>query len=203
MAEEADGIATKSKGAKSSLDSLSSAMGIFSKASQFATMAATGGVGAVMGLANALTGSLTGALDSVQKFVSGISDLVKLTNPGVLELFTQALEDAQAVVGGALTPIMQGLTILVMGLGDSLASLMPVIQPLIDAIGQYFANYMIGAAQVLKAASPLIEIFIDVMTQLTEHLSRGIAICGGWPKRRLHEPAQGNQIRSGYLQPPC
>jgi hypothetical protein len=75
---------------------------------------------------------------------------------------------------------MQGVTVYVRTFGDALAGLLPVIQPLFDAVGQFVANYAQGLVPILQAAAPFIELFTDSLVTLMGELSKGIAFIQGF-----------------------
>lgn len=133
----------------------------------------------VTGLATSLTGGLLAPLDAVREMVQSIGGLVGLFNPGILMQFQLTLSDTLAVLGAALVPVLQGATIYVRAFGDSLASLLPVIQPLFNAIGQYIANFSQGLLPIIQAAAPFIELFTDAMVALLDKVSQGVAFLQG------------------------
>lgn len=134
---------------------------------------------AVTGLATSLTGGLLAPLQGVQELFSSIGQLVGLFNPAIVTQFTLAMNDTLAVLGSALVPVLQGMTVYVRAFGDVLAGLLPVIQPLFDAIGQYIANYAAGFLPIIQAAAPFIQLFTDTMVRLVQYLSTGVAFLQG------------------------
>jgi hypothetical protein len=133
----------------------------------------------ITSLATSISGALLSPLDSARKMVESIGNLVRLFNPGILVQFQLTLNDTLAVIGSALVPVMQGLTIYVRAFGDVLAGLLPVIRPLFDAIGRYAANFAQGLLPMFQAAAPFIELFTDGMVLLIDKLSLGVAFLQG------------------------
>jgi hypothetical protein len=150
-----------------------------SKATSVATGAITSGLGALTAGAQALTQSLSAPLAAIQSFGNEIGGLVRLANPGAFHQFQIAMQDAWAVLGGQLTPVLQGLTILGRAVGDNLAKLTPVVQPLFDKIGQGIANIAEGVGPIIEGLAPLVEVFIDVMVELTDWFTKGVALWQG------------------------
>jgi phage-related protein len=179
LADSMGKVNDASNAGKSAMGAASAVMGTFSKAISTAAGAAMGGVGAVFALAGGISGALTDSLGQVMQLVESIQKFVELANPGVVQLFTIALNDTMAVIGGMLTPIMEGLTIYVKLLGDAFAKLAPVLQPLFNSIGQAFANYWVGLGQILEAMAPIIELVIDQMVVLVDAYSRFMAFVQG------------------------
>lgn len=160
------------KAASTAFDGLTKAAGI-------ATGAVTSGFGAMAAGALALNSQLAAPLEAIQQFGDQISGLVRLANPGAFQQFQIAMMDAWAVLGGQLTPVLQGLTILGRAVGDNLAKLTPVVQPLFDKLGQGIANIAAGVGPVVEALAPPLELFIDLLGQLTDWFSRGIGLWQG------------------------
>jgi hypothetical protein len=150
-----------------------------SKAASIATGAVTSGLGLMGAAALKVTDQMAAPLAAIQSFGDQIGSLVRLANPGVWQQFQVAMLDAWAVLGGQLTPVLQGLTILGRAVGDNLAKLTPVVQPLFDKLGQGIANIAAGVGPVVEGLAPLVEVFIDVMGQLTEWFSRSIGVWQG------------------------
>ena len=140
---------------------------------------ATGALGALSAGLKGLSQALTAPLSAVQGMAAAITQMVELANPGVVMQFTLALRDALAVMGGMLTPVMQGMTIAVRAIGDTFAALTPVLQPLFNQIGQLFADWAVVFKEVIKAAAPLIQLFSDAMVDALRQLAVGFAMVEG------------------------
>jgi hypothetical protein len=165
-------LASHTKVTRVAVEVASKAIQGFQAGVKFFSDTATGGVGAAFALSTAITEVFTGPLKSVQQFASSIAPYVQAANPGVMLQFQIALLDTQAVVGGLLTPAMQGLTIYVRALGDSLAKLTPVLQPLFNAIGQFIANAAGRMGPLVEQLAPWVELFVDGLTRLVNWFSK-------------------------------
>lgn len=154
------------------LPALVGAIGQLAGAGSIATQAVTR-------LASTITGGLLGPLESVRSLVGTIGQLVGLFNPGLMAQFQLVLNDTLAVIGSSLIPVLLGVTRYVRLFGDTLAALLPVIQPLFDAIGQAVADHAQGFLPIFQAAAPFIQLFADSMTQLLDKMATGMAFLQG------------------------
>jgi hypothetical protein len=136
-------------------------------------------LGSITALASSITGGLLGPLNAVSGLFNTIGNLVGLFNPAIVTQFNLALNDTMAVLGSALVPVMQGLTIYTRAFGDALAGLLPVIQPIFNAIGQYIANFGQGFVPLIQAAAPFIQLFAEAISFMLEKLSLGVAFFQG------------------------
>lgn len=137
---------------------------------------------AVRGLGRAtmtITSLIAEPIRLMQDLGNVISHFVGLANPGAVQLFTLALNDAMAVMGRMLTPVLRGMTIYIRAFGDVLAKMEPVLQPLFSQIGQLFANIALGAAEIWKAGAPLVELLTDVLVDLMREGARAVAFFQG------------------------
>lgn len=130
-------------------------------------------------LATVLTSKLMGPLKGIQEIAGQIGQFVQLANPAVMHQFVLAMNDAMAVLGHALTPIMQALTVYTRQYGDALAKLMPVLQPLFNAISDVIAGLSVGFVPMLQAIAPFLQLFVDTMTDLLRLWGHGIAFLQG------------------------
>lgn len=109
--------------------------------------------GAAGGVASAATAVASGPLAAVNA-ISGMADVfakfVNAFNPAIMEQFTQAMNDAFAIVGQSLVPVFQILTPLMRMAGDFIASIIPsqeqmneylkMFQPLMELLGSTLAT---------------------------------------------------------------
>lgn len=89
------------------------------------------------GMATALTrvtSSITGAMNALTGFGSQLSQFVGKANPVAVMQFTMAVDNLQAVIGRALTPVLERVTFMVQKLGDAFVSLSPNAQGLIGSL---------------------------------------------------------------------
>lgn len=143
-----------------------------------ASMAA-GPIGMVGAALGGVMGPLTGVVDSIKGLFDSITSFVSLANPGAIIQFTFAMNDLMAVIGGMLTPVMQGLTIYARAAGDSFAKLAPVLQPLFDKFGQWLADSVMMTQGFIEAFAPLLQIAIDGVIPMLEHMAKAMAFLNG------------------------
>jgi hypothetical protein len=168
--------------AKSMGGALGKTLGTIAKVGQVA-MAGLGPIGAVIG---SLSGALTAPIDAIKEMADAIIQLVGLANPGAVQQFTLALNDAMAVIGGAMTPMLEGMTIAMRTVGDTLAGMMPVLQPLFDQLGQSIANWAVGFRQIWEAAAPLIDMLVVGLVETLKDVSVAVATFQGALVELLH-----------------
>ena len=123
-----------------------------------------------------VVGALMGPLNVIKGIAEAIGGLVALANPAVMERFMLALNDAMAIIGQILTPIMQALTVAARAWGDAMAGLQPVLQPIITKFSQFIVSWAQGFAPMLEAAAPLIQAFGHLLVDV---ISKGLAFLQG------------------------
>jgi len=133
----------------------------------------------IQGLSRVVTDTLLAPLHAIQNLAGPIVQLVQLFNPGVVTQFELAVNDAMAVLGSALVPVLQGITLYTRMFGDALATLMPALKPLFDEIGQFIASLGSIFMPIVQAISPLVEIFSRGLGMLLHYLSLGVAVLSG------------------------
>jgi hypothetical protein len=105
------------------------------------------------------------AATAVAALASVMSGLVAKANPALVELFTFAMNDLQAVIGQGLAPAFRILSDLVRAFADTLATFMPqlgaavgtILKPLADTLKilfEVFGNVAQVVAKVLTAVAP-------------------------------------------------
>jgi hypothetical protein len=141
--------------------------------------AATHANGILAQFGQSLVGLLTAPINAVKGFASALTPFVEKANPGAIWHLTRAMDNFMAVIGQGVTPIVQGITIYVEKMGSAMAKLMPVLQPVFDEIGQFFANMAMGGSQLVKALAPFIELLSDVLVDAIQEASRVIAFFQG------------------------
>lgn len=174
-ADTFDKLSASMSSAKNLGGAFGKVLGTIASVSKIA-MAGLGPIGAILG---SLTGALTAPIDAIKEMADAIIQLVGLANPGAVQQFTLALNDAMAVLGAALTPALEGMTIAMRAIGDLLAAMMPIFQPLFNQIGQSIANWAVGVRAIWQAASPLIELFVDGLVVALKAVSVGVAFFQG------------------------
>ncbi len=141
--------------------------------------AAKDSTGALGNATSQLANLFLAPLNEIKGIANSIAGLVQLANPAVVQVFTRTLNDAFAVIGGMLTPVLKGLTIAGRAWGDTFARLQPVIQPLFDQLGQSLANAAFGATQIVEAMSPFIQLLADGMVKSLRVASFAIGMLQG------------------------
>ncbi|HEV3385598.1 MAG TPA: hypothetical protein VG097_12345 [Gemmata sp.] len=147
----------------------------FLEASVSFTGGLTGMVSGIMGLGEAIGGML-GGVASLGQTMAGF---VQLANPAIVQMFTNALQDMQAIIGQALTPILQVVTQVIRIGADALASFLPQLgsviaamlssfMPVVRIIFDAFSMIGQGILLVFQAAQPLIEMFGMMYTAIYE-----------------------------------
>lgn len=161
--------------AKSAIGGMKTALAGLTKISSVATA----GLGALTSVVGGVTSALTAPIDAIKSLADTVMGLVGLANPATVKIFTIALNDAMAVIGHGLTPILQGATIYVRALGDVMAKLMPVFRPLLSMLGQTIVNAAVGAVRIWEAMAPALEVLTDAMVTLLEQATLGFAYFQG------------------------
>jgi hypothetical protein len=141
--------------------------------------AASQATNSVSNLGRALTQQLAAPITAVQGLIGQVSSFVEKANPGAIFHLNRAMDNMIAVIGQGLTPIVQGITIYLQRWGDVMAQMMPVIQPLLDQIGQSLADWAIGGTEVVRALAPFIELFTDLLVDALKEATRAIAFFQG------------------------
>lgn len=111
---------------------------------------------------------VTSAMNALTSFGSSLSTFVEKANPVAVMRFGQAVDDMQAVIGRALTPVLERVTIMVRGMGDAFVSLSDPAQKFIAAmtggagLGAVLAAAA-GAAKLLLASLGPIPIIVGLV----------------------------------------
>jgi hypothetical protein len=141
--------------------------------------AATQATSTLSQFGRALTSQVAAPLQAVQGLIGQISSFVQMANPGAIWHLTRAMDNMIAVIGQGLTPVVQGITGYIAKFGDTLAQMMPVVQPLFNELGQMFVNLAYGGTQVIKAMAPFIELLVDGVVVAMKEASKAIAFFQG------------------------
>lgn len=108
-----------------------------------------------------ITSVATAAQSALFSFGNQIAGFVALANPVAVMRFTQAMQDFQAVIGRALTPVLDRVTTMIRQLGDAFASLSPTAQSLIGGLAMggglagVFAAVSFAVKGLLLAFGPI------------------------------------------------
>lgn len=172
MSQTAGASAGGTSGAVGVAVNLSGAISSLAKTMHSATAAVTG-------LAGSITDTLMGPLKAIEEFAGSIGKFVHLANPAAMTRFTLAMNDALAVMGHMLTPVMESLTVLTRAWGDSLAKLSPVLSPIFNAISDFIVGYASGLGPVLQAAAPFLQLIGDVLIRIVYGLGAAVGFIQG------------------------
>lgn len=142
------------------------------------TNSLTNTTGAVANLAQAFTLGLV-PIGQFHELLGSIGPLVAAANPGAMFVLTNAMNNLAATAGEILTPVVTGLTYMFQGMGDTLAKMAPVVQPLFDEIGKFFAGQVQQFAQLYEAAAPFVQLFFDTFTKVLNQAAKGLAFFRG------------------------
>jgi hypothetical protein len=141
--------------------------------------AATSATSTLSQFGHALTSQVAAPLQVVQGLIGQISSFVQMANPGAVWHLTRAMDNMIAVIGQGLTPVVQGITGYLKTWGDTVAQMMPVVQPVFDELGQMLVNVAYGGTQVVKAMAPFIELLVDGVVVAMKEASKAIAFFQG------------------------
>ena len=134
-------------------------------------------VSGMVGIGSAIGGVLGGILSLFQQMAS----FVQIANPAAFEMFTNSVQEIMAVIGQALTPVLQVVTQVIRMAGDSLASWAPQLGALIGELAsgllpifRVFFNIFAQIGQaltlVVEAAAPVIVAFEQIYSAIYEAL---------------------------------
>lgn len=126
-------------------------------ASPLEKIAKGGGIAAGIGMAlpTAAMAGIGTAVGGVQVIISMVSKFIESANPGVIEQLGLVLEDATAVIGYSLIPIIQSLIPLIRLWGDFLASILPA-QTEVNVLMLKFTPILESIKKVFEYLAPLI-----------------------------------------------
>lgn len=185
------GVAGQVLAAVPGFSAASAAVGAVSSALKGLVDAVPGASAAIRGISGAM-GGLVGAAAGVTVAAAGIgaaiAGMVGKADPAGMNLFGRALGDLQAVIGGALSPVLAVLTDIVRMAADTLTtfagtlggalatvmrSLMPVLTILFEVVGkvgQVFADLVVQAAPILvvfaNAVARVVRWVVDGVSEL-------------------------------------
>jgi hypothetical protein len=109
---------------------------------------------------------LTAAIGAIKQFAGPIEDLVRLANPARTTRFTMALEDAYAVIGRMLIPVLDSLTGAARKVGDFYAGVEPVIGPVMEKVGEFIERFATRVAEMAQKNAPALEMMADLLLKV-------------------------------------
>lgn len=124
------------------------------------TQAPSAAIGAAGGIGQAAISPLTGPINAIGQVGNALGQMTAKANPATFIRFNMALDDAQAVLGRALSPAMEGLTELMRTLGDAIATNEESFKVLGEAMKKVF-----------QALKPVITAVVDVAAKIAENLA--------------------------------
>lgn len=133
-------------------------------------MAGGGVVGAIASGAAMAAGAPIALMEAVQSVAGKISGFVSAVNPGIVIALNQAFDDLNAVIGTALTPIMQAIVPIIKRFSSSML-------PLAKTIGAAFSklteslmptiSILMETFDILVASvQPIIDMFADMLAMI-------------------------------------
>lgn len=149
------------------------------------------GAGAMGGAMAAVGKGALAAAGAVMEIGSQLANFVRLASPAVFQQWANVMDDVTAIVGQALTPILQIATAIMRAFADALQTLVPIgqavataLKPLItvfkvifdaaayqlqpvlkvvEMLAPAFAALSAALAAIFQAAEPLFNLFIDII----------------------------------------
>lgn len=135
------------------------------------------GAGQVAGAAVAVANPALAAVGVISSVANSIGGMVSKAKPAVMDMFTAALDDVQAVVGRALIPVFQILTPLMQMMGDFIASILPDQKQMNDLM-KAFQPILDILKSGLQALAPVIkfvnDLFVNVLITALEKVAEAI-----------------------------
>lgn len=115
-------------------------------------------------------GNINTSIDSIraktQGLFGGIASIVEMANPAAFQQFSFAVNDTLAVLGQSLTPVLEAATGLIRKFGDILATMQPVLDPLMQSV----ADIIGMVAQLLVPAAQVVTPLIGLMAQALQKI---------------------------------
>lgn len=160
------------------LEAAAAATGRFNQQVQFTESRVNAATGAVAGLAGALGGKLatglTTAMSAITAMAEPIEGLVRLANPARVNMFVIAAEDAQAVIGRQLVPVLDALTESARKVGDYYAGLEPIIGPVLTKVGELVERFFTRLVEVGQKNAPVLEMMADLLIKVGDAALQGV-----------------------------
>jgi hypothetical protein len=129
-------------------------------------------VSGAIGLGKALLnipGWFQAAISPIQKMFGAISPFISALNPAYVLRFQAAMLDLHAVIGRAMVPFAEGLTLLTRSFADMMVPVSQKLKPVFEALG--------GIVQ--KVGASIFAIFGAALIQISPHLQKFALAIGG------------------------
>lgn len=124
-------------------------------------------VAAIAGVAAAAIAVFVVGINLAEREFQKIVGLVKLFNPGIVQMFQFALDNLGATIGRAFVPVIQVATSVVRewtaALAPVIQSLVPILQQFSDAFGNLLAGALRNLASVLQSMLPMLSQWFEVL----------------------------------------
>jgi hypothetical protein len=115
-----------------------------------------------------MAGPAGAAIGAISGLVTAIAQLAAIANPGLFEIFTNALQDIQGVLGQTLMPIFEAFIPIVQQFGDAVATLMPDIEQVREAIKPFVEVLQKFGERFMEIAQKLGPVVQEVLLNLFE-----------------------------------
>jgi hypothetical protein len=130
-----------------------------------------GAIGNTLGAGGAALGAIGGAaagiLGVAVQLGQAVASLVGMASPATVQLFTNALEDMQAVIGAALVPVLDAITPIIRlaadtlitfvgSIGNSIGQMISAFMPVLKELFDFFGREGQVIAQVVAALTPVV-----------------------------------------------
>lgn len=127
----------------------------------------------IEGLSGAMVGQATAIASVLKSIVDPIASLTALSNPAAVQQLTLAFNDAMAVIGRGMLPIVQAFTKAIRLVGDNYARLEPVITSVSNAFARGMERVFDKLGKIWETNGPAaelmgsaLELVIDGVTEL-------------------------------------
>lgn len=124
--------------------------------------------------------AMTAWIGVVDHMAAPIAKLVQVANPAVAERFYRALADAYAVVGHALTPVMEAFTRAARKVGDVMAGLEPTFRPVMQAVERFIDTTVGVFGRLVEKQAPVFELMANVFTKVADAATFLVRVFGGF-----------------------
>lgn len=156
----------------------------------------SGGMGGALGAASmlgpeaaAVSELISTVFNTIKDAVNGLLSFVKTFNPAGVQMFDDALNDINGVIGRALNPALQQLVPLVRSFGDFLATVIPDLSDFFDAfspikdlfreVATLMSGELKGAFQdIINFVTTLVRVLTGALALLAAGLHKVNALLG-------------------------
>jgi len=122
----------------------------------------------IEGLSGAMVGQVTAVASFLKSIVDPIASLTKLSNPAAVEQLTLAFNDALAVIGRGMLPIVQAFTRAIRVVGDNYARLEPLITSVSNAVARGMDRVFSKLAKIWEQNGPAAELMASALEMVID-----------------------------------